>query len=103
MVPGKEDHVCLLKKSLYGLKQSLRQWYLKFDSFMNKHAYRSCNYDCCEYFKDIGDGKRIYLMLYVDDMLIECRDIDEIDHLEGLLSSDFDMKDLGATRKILGI
>lgn len=42
-------------------------------------------------------------MLYVDDMLIECRDIDEIEHLKGLLSSEFDMKDLGATRNILGI
>ena len=33
-IRGKEDKVCLLKKSLYKLKQSPRQWYKKFDSFM---------------------------------------------------------------------
>ena len=100
VVSSKEDHVCLLKKSLYGLKQSPRQWYLKFDSFMTKHAYKRCNYDCCVYYRDIGDGKMIYLIFYVDDMLIACHNIYEISHLKGLLSSEFNMKDLGAARKL---
>jgi Reverse transcriptase (RNA-dependent DNA polymerase) len=30
-IAGKEDHVCLLNKSLYDLNQSPRQWYKKFD------------------------------------------------------------------------
>ena len=37
--PSKEDYVCLLKRSLYGLKQSPRKWYKWFDSFMITHGY----------------------------------------------------------------
>ena len=64
-VLGKRDYVCLLKKSLYGLKQSPKQWYLRFNSFMVKHAYNKCNYDCCVYYREISDRRRIYLLLYV--------------------------------------
>jgi len=36
---GKENKVCLLKKFLYGIKLSPRQWYKRFDSFMIKAKY----------------------------------------------------------------
>ena len=48
-VKGKEDHVCLLKKSLYGLKQSPRQWYKKFDAFMTRAGFTKSKYDHCVY------------------------------------------------------
>uniref|UniRef100_A0ACD5YJF3 Uncharacterized protein n=1 Tax=Avena sativa TaxID=4498 RepID=A0ACD5YJF3_AVESA len=45
IVPGKEDFVCKLKKSLYGLKQSPRQWYKRFDSFMISHGFERSKYE----------------------------------------------------------
>ncbi|GJR98627.1 retrovirus-related pol polyprotein from transposon TNT 1-94 [Tanacetum coccineum] len=60
-VPGKEDHVCRLKKSLYGLKQSPRQWYKRFDSFMIGHGYDRCSYDECVYLRKFPDGSFLYL------------------------------------------
>ena len=34
LVEGKEDYMFRLKKSLHGLKQSPKQWYKKFKSFI---------------------------------------------------------------------
>ncbi|KAH9722896.1 Integrase catalytic domain-containing protein [Citrus sinensis] len=101
--PKKPRHVCLLTKSLYGLKQSPRQWYLRFDEFMVRHGFMRCNYDCCVYYKLLKDDLYIYLLLYVDDMLIACKVREEIEDLKKILSSEFDMKNLGIAKKILGV
>jgi len=102
-VPGKEDHVCRLKKSLYGLKQSPRQWYKRFDNFMQQLGYIRSPYDCCVYYNQLQGSSRIYLILYVDDMLIAAKNKSDIKRLKASLSAEFEMKDLGAASKILGV
>ncbi|KAJ4720887.1 Retrovirus-related Pol polyprotein from transposon TNT 1-94 [Melia azedarach] len=102
-VPGKEDYVCKLKKSLYGLKQSPRQWYKRFDSYMIEIGYTRSPYDCCVYYSKATNGSLIYLVLYVDDMLIAAENKSDVQKLKDLLSVEFEMKDLGAARKILGM
>ena len=47
--PGQESKVCKLTKSLYGLKQALKQWHEKFDSCMIKNGYKSNEHDKCIY------------------------------------------------------
>jgi hypothetical protein len=101
--PGHEHLVYKLKKSLYGLKHSPRQWYKGFDSYMIRIGYMRCEYDCCVYVKSLDDGSFIFLLLYVDDMLIAVRSIMEVNKLKVLLSREFDMKDLGIVEKILGM
>ncbi|KAE8715770.1 hypothetical protein F3Y22_tig00110160pilonHSYRG00432 [Hibiscus syriacus] len=44
-----------------------------------------------------------FLLLYVDDMLITAKNMDDVIGLKTLLSQEFDMKDLGAAKKILGM
>ena len=79
---GLEDKVCLLKKSLYGLKQSPRQWYLRFNQFMMAHGYSGSQYDNCVYYKLLPSGDGIYLLFYVDDKLIACKHREEIEKLK---------------------
>ncbi|CAA7036370.1 unnamed protein product [Microthlaspi erraticum] len=50
-----------------------------------------------------GNQDYVYLLLYVDDMLVVAKDIKEITRLKHILSREFEMKDLGAARRILGI
>lgn len=102
-VKGKEDYVCKLKKSLYGLKQSSRLWYKRFDKFMLSLGYLRCTYDNCVYFRKLEDGSFVYLLLYVDDMLIAAKNMSKIQVLKKQLSDEFEMKDLGAAKKILGM
>ncbi|KAM1838444.1 hypothetical protein ACFX14_020106 [Malus domestica] len=103
IVKGKENLFCKLKKSLYGLKQSPRQWYLRFDKFMRGQNYSRSQYDHCVYFKKLQDGSFIYLLIYVDDMLIASKNVEEIEKLKKQMKNEFEMKDLGKAKKILGI
>lgn len=102
-VPRKEQLVCKLKKSLYGLKQAPRQWYKHFDIFMIDKGYTRSRYDNCVYFRQYSDGTFIYLLLYVDDMLIASKDKTLIGMLKSQLSKEFEMKDMAAAKKILGM
>ncbi|GKV27145.1 hypothetical protein SLEP1_g36348 [Rubroshorea leprosula] len=61
------------------------------------------NYDSYFYHKKLGDGSWVYLLLYVDDMLIAAKSMLIIDDLKKQLSGEFEMKDLGAAKKILGM
>ena len=61
--------VLRLRKALYGLKQASRGWWKTLDAFLRSLGYQRSDIDECLYFKDVN-GKRIYLAVYVDDILI---------------------------------
>ena len=101
--PSNNNKVCKLLKSLYGLKQSPRQWYAKMHEFLvNELKFISSINDPCLYTRHTGSSI-LLLALYVDDLLITGSDKAEIREMKKKLSTRFEMKDLGPARVMLGI
>ena len=70
---------------------------------MTSHDFKRSSFDSCVYFKKNSDGSFLYLLLYVDDMLIAAKDKGEIRNVKTQLSKEFEMKDLRPAKKILGM
>ena len=94
-------HVCLLHKALYGLKQALRAWFERFTS----HLFH------VRFFASGADGNLfiyrhgchvVFLLLYMDDIILTGNDKVFTASIIQLLSSSFDLKDLGLLHYFLG-
>jgi hypothetical protein len=60
--------VCLLKKAIYGLKQSARVWNKKFDSFLKEYDLLISNTDCYVYINK--KGPKLIICIWVDDGIV---------------------------------
>jgi len=94
--------VCKLTKSIYGLKQASRQWYHKFHNVIISFGFEKNIVEDCVYHKFSG-SKHIFLILYVDDILLATNDIGMLHDTKRFLSKHFEMKDLGDASFVLGI
>ena len=99
---GKKHMVCKVQISIYGLKQTSRQWYLKFDEIVTTNGFKGNIVAQCIYMK-VSGSKYIFLVLFVDDILLPTNDIDLLVETKWLLFNHFDMKDLGEASYVLGI
>ena len=70
---------------------------------MISHGFKRSSFDSCVYFKQYNDESFLYLLLYIDDMLIAAKSKENIRIVEAQLNNEFEMKDLEATKKILGM
>ena len=101
-VQGKEQLVCRLKKSIYGLKQSPRCWNIALDSHLKEMGFSQSQNDPCIYRKDT-DGEVFYVGVYVDDIILAGKSVSQLKQVKADLSSKFDMKDLGKLSYFLGM
>ena len=90
-----------LNKSLYGLKQSGRNWNAVLDSFFKQHGFTRSDNDSCLYMK--GENTPILILIRVDDILVAAKTEDLLVGTKNLLKERFKMKDLGPVSWFLGI
>jgi len=94
--------VCKLKKSIYELKQASRQWCQKFHQVITSYGFEANVVDDCVYHKFSG-SKYIFMVLYVDDILLANSDEGLLHETKKFLTKNFKMKDLGNAYFVLGI
>ena len=105
--PDKPNHLCKLKRSIYGLKQSARCWNSTFDTFLRNCGYQRSNADSCIYIKQVknteGKVNLCILAIYVDDILCISNDIKFLTAEKSLLCNEFEIVDYGEVNYILGM
>jgi histone deacetylase 1/2 len=103
--PGYETslgHVCMLDKALYGLKQAPRAWYFCLSSKLQSIGFCASKVDTSLFFYNKG-GVTIFMLIYVDDIVVVSSSEKAIDALLHDLGFDFALKDLGDLHYLLGI
>ncbi|RDX88087.1 hypothetical protein CR513_30361, partial [Mucuna pruriens] len=94
--------ICKLKKSICGLKQVSHQWYHKFHQVITSYGFEANVVDDCVYHKFSG-SKYIFLVLYVNDILLTSSETSLLHETKRFLMKNFEMKDLGETSFVLEI
>ena len=100
--PKNSGKVCKLQRSIYGLKQASRSWNLRFDESVKGFGFVKNEDEPCVY-KKISGSAIVFLVLYVDDILLIGNDIPTFQNVKSWLGKRFSMKDFGEAAYILGI
>ena len=69
-----ESKVCKLQRSIYGLKQASRSWNIHFDKVIRMYDFVRNGEEPCIY-KWLNNSMVLFLVLYVDDILLIRNDI----------------------------
>eukprot|EP00253_Pinus_taeda_P014960 PITA_14960 len=103
VVKDQEHKVCKLVKSLYGLKQALRAWYEKLTEHLLKLNFKHYDLDDATLFvKKVGKTV-VYLVVYVDDLLMTGNNESYIASIKKELRKGFEITDLAYVHYYLGI
>ena len=102
VVEGKEDHVWLLLKGLYGLKQAGHLWYQKLKGILFEIGFHACKSDPCIFIRSSPKAISI-ISSHVDDLGLYSNSKSEIQLVKSQIAKHVSIKDLGEICTILGM
>jgi hypothetical protein len=100
--PSFPHHVCKLKKALYGLKQAPRAWFSRLSTRLIELGFHGSLSDTSLFIYK-SSKYTMFILIYVDDIIITSSNSSAIDNLLSSLQTDFAVKDLGSLHYFLGI
>ena len=100
--PGKEEFVCKLNRSIYGLKQSPSCWNSTLDAFLKEMQFTQTASDPCIYCRKAGKDI-MFIGAYVDNIILAAKNEKQLKQVKENLSNKFDIKDLGELKYFLRI
>ena len=96
------NHVCKLQKAIYGLKQAPRAWFSRLSSRLIALGFTGSKSDTSLFICRTSHFT-IYVLIYVDDIIITSSSDKAIDTLLSNLKIDFAVKTLGPFKFFLSI
>ena len=90
-------------KALYGLKQAARAWSEEMAKTLIEGGFQQSNYDKSLFYKADASGGVVYILVYVDDLLLVAKSTPALKQAQEFLKSKYTMKDLGSVAQYLGM
>jgi hypothetical protein len=100
--PEFPDYVCKLHKAIYGLKQAPRAWFNRLADSLLEFGFEQSLVDSSLFLFHHG-AIHLFILIYVDDILVTGTHGSVITSLLAKLRSDFALKELGKLSYFLGI
>ncbi|CAI7774075.1 unnamed protein product [Closterium sp. NIES-54] len=94
--------VCRLKKAIYGLKQAPRCWYARLVEVLEALGFKVSGCDE-SLFMTKGEEEKVFLLVYVDDILLFSPSLERIKKVQGKLKETIQCKALGPVGYYLGL
>jgi hypothetical protein len=99
---GGPNIVCRLLRTLYGLRQAPRAWHQCLKKVLENLEFVASSTDAA-LFQSTMDGETVWLLVWVDDILVAAQGEERVAKVKVHLTAKFDVRDLGPATYFLGM